>query len=66
MKAGCPRPTAALIRPLTALVFEFRSTPPFPGSAAYSGSRQPLMAKVIETHVSVQPKNARQYSGITL
>ena len=38
MKAGCPRPTAPLIRPLTALVFEFRSTPPFPGSAAYSGT----------------------------
>ena len=38
MKAGCPRPTPPLIRPLTALVFEFRSTPPFPGSAAYSGT----------------------------
>ena len=44
MKAGCPRPTAPLIRPLTALVFEFRgSTPLFraqppiqaPSAAAY-------------------------------
>ena len=44
MKAGCPRPTASLIIPLTALVFEFRgSTPLFraqppiqaPSAAAY-------------------------------
>ena len=28
MKAGCPRPTAALIRPLTALRPLFRTQPP--------------------------------------
>ena len=38
MKASYPRSTAALIRPLTALVFEFCCTPPFPGSAASSGT----------------------------